>query len=111
MGWIYDITKGFDEKELQMADPIVVVMADMKLSVADQRKVIENQYGAPCFRMWLHPAEAASKVYEGDWTAHPLPNGRVAVWRREHDVELLIGAGEHKLAAAINERRMSDAET
>lgn len=83
---------------------------DLTITREEQRALMEHALG-PCFRMWLDPTEWAIAKKTTDWTAHPLKDGRYAVWRKESDVQKLLDSGDTSdavLAKYINARRLAD---
>lgn len=81
----------------------------MELSVEEQRKLVERELGAPCFRMWMTEAEKTKVLFAiQDWTCYQLRDGRWAVWRKEADLEVLKAHGEMTVYANIQARRLTD---
>lgn len=86
---------------------------ELNLTLADQRKIVEHIFGGPAFRIYITANEkrrldAAGVVQEQ--TAHPLKDGRWALWRKESDIQKLMDHGEITMAGEINSRRLGDDE-
>lgn len=85
-------------------EPEAVV--EVVLTVAEQRAMVEAEAGGPCFRIWLTQSEFARSDF-CDWTCYTLSDGRVAIWRRESDMETLQ-AQNVLVYRAIMSRRIDD---
>ncbi len=83
------------------------VVLRVTFSVEVQRRLVEAECKGPAFRMWLTPEEYRRAEF-ADWTAYPLQDGRIAVWRPQADLDKLQAAGEMKLWAAIRARLLAD---
>lgn len=87
-----------DEKE-----PTVI---EIRLTVAEQRALVEAQTGEPCFRMWLTRQEYERGSFS-DWPEFELSDGRIAIWRKESDLDTLQTTNA-MVWRAIMERRIDD---
>jgi hypothetical protein len=79
----------------------------LHFTVPEQRKMVEAEAGEPCFRMWVSRQEFERGSF-ADWTHYELSDGRIAIWRRESDLDKLQAGGEINMWRAITERRITD---
>lgn len=79
----------------------------IQLTVPEHRAVIEAQVGEPVFRMWMAAAEWERIKDTVDWTAVPLSDGRIAVWRKRSDLDDILTKNT-RLWSSICERIIED---
>jgi len=88
--------------------------ADLKieihLTVDEQRRIVQAEAGEPCFRIWLSREEHDLASF-ADFTSHPLGDGRVAVWRRQSDLDKLLTSGRMDLWRELCSRKIDDSVT
>lgn len=66
------------------------VHIDLKLTVAEQRRVVEAEVKQPCVRMWLTKGEHEhTYAHAPDFTHGQLEDGRFYCWRRKADLDEL----------------------
>jgi len=83
---------------------------EVTLTMAEQRALVEANYGEPCFRMWVGNDEINS-IGAPDWCTYQLKDGRWSIWRKESDVRALMAIGNDEalsIVSAINQRRLGD---
>lgn len=84
------------------------VPIDFALTVAMQRAILEHQFAEPVFRMWLSPEEEWDRVKPvPDWTASKLSDGRIAIWRKRSELDVIMTKNT-RLWASICERIIED---
>lgn len=79
----------------------------IQLTVPEHRAIIEAQVGEPVFRMWMAAAEWERVKDTVDWTAVPLSDGRIAVWRKRSDLDDILTKNT-RLWSSICERIIED---
>jgi hypothetical protein len=90
--------------------PACRTKVEIRLSVPEQRRIIEANTGEPCFRMWMTTEEFAG-LETKDWTASVIDNGHVAVWRKRSDVAKLLASSDpeaRELGIKVQSRELLD---
>lgn len=83
------------------------VRVEIPLTVAEQRAIVEADVGEPVIRMWLSADEWERVKDLVDWTAHPLSDGRIGIWRKRADLDAIMSKNV-QLWSNICERIIED---
>lgn len=88
------------------------VTIELKLTPAEQRRIVEADQGGPCFRMWLTPNEHREVMKTApDYSHGQLSDTRYFCWRPQRALDELLtssNVADHALAKHLQGRIIHD---